>query len=87
MAFAEDNATRRPSSRRSCSHCKQLGWTDGRSVRIDTRWGEVAIWVNGYYHGKRGDVTPDTQWLVANAKSCECPGCVGLNFERGQTAH
>jgi acid stress chaperone HdeB len=28
----------------------------------------IAIWVNGYYHGKRGDVTLDTQGLVANAK-------------------
>jgi acid stress chaperone HdeB len=28
----------------------------------------IAIWVNGYYHGKRGDVTLDTQGLVANAR-------------------
>src|SRR5262245_17441537 len=26
------------------------------------------IWVNGYYHGKRGDVTLDTQGLVENAR-------------------
>jgi len=28
----------------------------------------IAIWMNGYYHGKRGDTTLDTQGLVANAK-------------------
>ena len=28
----------------------------------------VAIWVNGYYHGKRGDVTLDTQRLVESAR-------------------
>ena len=29
---------RRPASRRSCRGLQQLGWTDGRNVRIDTRW-------------------------------------------------
>jgi acid stress chaperone HdeB len=28
----------------------------------------IAIWVNGYYHGKRGDVTLQTQGLVENAR-------------------
>jgi acid stress chaperone HdeB len=28
----------------------------------------IAIWLSGYYHGKRGDTTLDTQALVANAK-------------------
>jgi|SRR5262249_7773882 hypothetical protein len=28
----------------------------------------IAVWVNGYYHGKRGDVTLDTQRLVENAR-------------------
>src|SRR5215475_1941044 len=28
----------------------------------------IAIWVNGYYHGKRGDVTLETQRLVENAR-------------------
>ena len=28
----------------------------------------IAIWVNGYYHGKRGDVTLDTQGLVESAR-------------------
>jgi acid stress chaperone HdeB len=28
----------------------------------------IAIWMSGYYHGKRGDTTLDTQELVANAK-------------------
>jgi acid stress chaperone HdeB len=28
----------------------------------------IAIWVNGYYHGKRGDVTLETQRLVDNAR-------------------
>ena len=28
----------------------------------------IAIWVSGYYHGKRGDVTLDTQRLVENAR-------------------
>src|SRR5262245_64231706 len=28
----------------------------------------IAIWVNGYYHGKRGDVTLETQTLVENAR-------------------
>ncbi|MBV8321534.1 MAG: hypothetical protein JO049_12795, partial [Hyphomicrobiales bacterium] len=29
---------------------------------------DVNAWVNGYYHGKRGDVTLDTQKLVENAR-------------------
>jgi hypothetical protein len=28
----------------------------------------IAIWLNGYYHGKRGDVTLETQRLVENAR-------------------
>ena len=28
----------RPASRRSCRRLQLLGWTDGRNVRIDTRW-------------------------------------------------
>ena len=28
----------RPASGRSCRGCSELGWTDGRNVRIDTRW-------------------------------------------------
>ena len=29
----------RPASGRSCRHWQQLGWTEGRNLRIDTRWG------------------------------------------------
>src|SRR5204863_6693380 len=28
----------------------------------------IAIWLSGYYHGKRGDTTLDTQGLIADAK-------------------
>ena len=28
----------KPASRRSHRPCKQLGWSDGRNLRIDTRW-------------------------------------------------
>jgi acid stress chaperone HdeB len=28
----------------------------------------IAIWLSGYYHGKRGDTTLETQTLIANAK-------------------
>ena len=28
----------------------------------------IAIWLSGYYHGKRGDTTLETQGLLANAK-------------------
>jgi acid stress chaperone HdeB len=28
----------------------------------------IAIWLSGYYHGKRGDTTLDTQALVEKAK-------------------
>jgi hypothetical protein len=28
----------------------------------------IAIWLSGYYHGKRGDTTVDSQGLVAYAK-------------------
>jgi len=28
----------------------------------------IAIWLSGYYHGKRGDTTLETQGLVADAK-------------------
>ena len=30
----------RPASRRSCRGCSKLGWTVGRNVQIDTRWGD-----------------------------------------------
>jgi acid stress chaperone HdeB len=29
---------------------------------------KIAIWLSGYYHGKRGDTTLETQALIANAK-------------------
>lgn len=28
----------------------------------------LAIWLSGYYHGKHGDTTLETQQLIANAK-------------------
>jgi acid stress chaperone HdeB len=28
----------------------------------------IAIWLSGYYHGKRGDTTLETQALITNAK-------------------
>ena len=28
----------------------------------------IAIWLSGYYHGKRGDTALETQALIANAK-------------------
>ena len=28
----------------------------------------IAIWLSGYYHGKRDDTTLETQTLIANAK-------------------
>jgi acid stress chaperone HdeB len=28
----------------------------------------IAIWLSGYYHGKHGDTTLQTQQLIANAK-------------------
>jgi acid stress chaperone HdeB len=28
----------------------------------------IAIWLSGYYHGKRGDTTLETQALIADAK-------------------
>jgi len=31
----------------------------------------IAIWVSGYYHGKRGSTTLDTQGLVANARKLQ----------------
>jgi hypothetical protein len=30
----------KPDTRHSCRRCLQLGWTDGRNVRIERRWGE-----------------------------------------------
>jgi acid stress chaperone HdeB len=27
----------------------------------------IAIWMNGYFHGKRGDLTVDTQEIAGNA--------------------
>ena len=38
LAAAADDPNIRPASRRSCKALQQLGWTDGRNVRIDTRW-------------------------------------------------
>jgi hypothetical protein len=31
----------------------------------------IAIWLNGYYNGKRGNTVLDTQGLNANAKKLE----------------
>jgi acid stress chaperone HdeB len=31
----------------------------------------IAIWVSGYYHGKREDATLDTQSLIANARKLQ----------------
>ena len=31
----------------------------------------IAIWLNGYYHGTRGDMTVDIQTLSADAKKVE----------------
>jgi hypothetical protein len=31
----------------------------------------IAIWLNGYYHGTRGDMTVDTATLHANAEKVE----------------
>jgi acid stress chaperone HdeB len=45
--------------------CEQL-----RSYRI-TRPENIAIWVSGYYHGKREDTTLDTQSLIANARKLQ----------------
>src|SRR2546429_9825812 len=42
--------------------CEQL-----RSYKI-TRPENIAIWLSGYHHGKRGDTTLDTQRLLADAK-------------------
>jgi acid stress chaperone HdeB len=45
--------------------CEQL-----RSYRI-TRPENIAIWLSGYYHGKRDSTTLDTQALVANARKLQ----------------
>ena len=45
--------------------CEQL-----RSYKI-TRPENIAIWLSGYHHGKRGDTTLDTQGLVANARKLQ----------------
>ncbi|KRQ94209.1 hypothetical protein CQ12_25825 [Bradyrhizobium jicamae] len=31
----------------------------------------IAIWLNGYYHGKRGSTVVDTQKLLADAQTME----------------
>jgi acid stress chaperone HdeB len=41
-----------------------------RSYKI-TRPENIAIWLSGYYHGKRGDTTLDTQSLIANARKVQ----------------
>ena len=38
MAAAADDAVGQARSRRSCKALAQLGWSDGRNVRIDIRW-------------------------------------------------
>lgn len=48
--------------------CEQL-----RSYKI-TRPENIAIWLSGYHHGKRGDTTLDTQGLVANARKLQVYG-------------
>jgi hypothetical protein len=50
--------------------CEQL-----RSYRI-TRPENIAIWLSGYYHGKRGDTTLDTQGLS------ECEKAARLLFSQ-----
>jgi acid stress chaperone HdeB len=45
--------------------CEQL-----RAYKI-TRPENIAIWLSGYYHGKRGDTTLETQTLIANARKLQ----------------
>jgi acid stress chaperone HdeB len=45
--------------------CEQL-----RTYKI-TRPENIAIWLSGYYHGKRGDTTLETQTLIANARKLQ----------------
>jgi acid stress chaperone HdeB len=45
--------------------CEQL-----RTYKI-TRPENIAIWLSGYYHGKRGDTTLETQTLTANARKLQ----------------
>ena len=39
MPLAADDPEATPASRRFPEACRQLGWTDGRNLRIDIRWG------------------------------------------------
>jgi acid stress chaperone HdeB len=41
-----------------------------RSYKI-TRPENIAIWLSGYYQGKRGDTTLDTQSLIANTRKLQ----------------
>lgn len=52
---------------------QQLGWSDGRNVRIDTRWGEDDIDLERKYAAELIALTPDVI-LAARRGSKEFPG-------------
>ena len=49
----------RPASRRSSKALQQLGWSDGRNVRIDIRWGENDVDRDRRYAAELVALAPD----------------------------
>jgi putative ABC transport system substrate-binding protein len=59
MGFAEDNADAQALLAAFLQSLQQLGWTDGRNVRIDTRWGGGDAERHRRYAAELVTLTPD----------------------------
>ena len=54
-------------SRRSCRDCRQLGWTEGRNVQIDIRWGVADAASSRRYAAEMVALAPDVILTAASA--------------------
>src|SRR5205823_7641722 len=52
-------ASRARRSRSSCTALQQLGWTEGRNLRIDVRWGENDVERDRLYAAELVALSPD----------------------------
>ena len=59
MGFAEDNADAQALLAAFLQSLQQLGWADGRNVRIDTRWGGGDAERHRRYAAELVTLTPD----------------------------
>ena len=65
---------RRPVSARSCRALQELGWTDGRNVRIDTRWGTTDAEPFARHAAELVALAPDVILALASRRGAAAAG-------------